>query len=539
MKVLRRIFGLLLAGTLAGAAAAQTRAPEAAARTVVVLPFENESKAPGLEWISESFPEVLGQRLASPVLYVVSREDRNYAFDRAGIPANVHLSRATLYRIAEQMDADLVVLGSYNFDGQAFSARAQLLDMKALRLLPEQTESGALVKLIDIQTALAWDLLRQLRPPSLPSREQFVASAGAIRLDAFENYVRGVIDTSRPAKVKHFREAIRLKPDYTLAILQLARTYYDAREYEQAASWFDKVPRSDPAAREANFYLGLSAYYLGDFAKAEDAFSFVASRLPLTEVYNNLGVVSGRRGKRAEIDYFQKAVKADGNDPDYHFNLGVALYRGGDTAGAARQVREALSLRPNDAEAKSLLDTIASGSVARVSEGNAAGGRVEAAARAKIPLERIKRNYDESSFQQLALEMQNAAEQRLSHSDPRTHAQFHVTRGREFLAKGFKAEAERDFREAIELDPSNAAAHLGLARAVEDINDSSARAEAQAALRLEPISTEAMLLLARLDMKSHQAQSAEDLVDRALALEPNNAAALALKQTLGEKGEKQ
>jgi tetratricopeptide (TPR) repeat protein len=469
---------------------------------------------------------VLGNRLASPLLYIVSRDDRAIAFDRAGIPANLHLSRATLYRIAEQMDADYVVLGSYNFDGQTFTARAQLLDMKALRLSAEQKESGALVKLIDVQTALAWDLLRLVHPELLPSREQFMASAKSIRLDAFENYVRGVVATSPPLKIKYFHEAVRLSPDYTLAMLQLGRTYFDGRDYEQAATWFARVPRNEPAGREANFYLGLSTFYLGDYAKSEDAFSFVASRMPLTEVYNNLGVVAGRRGKRSEIEYLQKAVKADPNDADYRFNLGIALYRAGDPGGASRQLREALALRPADTEAKSLLDTINAGGMARVSD---------TSSRAKLPLQRIKRNYDETSFQQLALEIQNATELRLSKTDPRTHAEFHVKRGTEFLAQGFKAESERDFREAVQLDPANAAAHVGLARALEDVNEPAARAEAQTALRLQPISTDALLVLARLDLKSNQAQAAEQTVDRVLALEPNNTAALALKRTITDK----
>jgi tetratricopeptide (TPR) repeat protein len=506
--------------------AAQMRPAPPSTQTLLVLRFENESKAPGLEWISESFPEVLGSRLASPQLYIVSRDDRSYAFDRAGIPANVHLSHATLYRIAEQMDADYVVLGAYDFDGVTFTARAQLLDMKALRLSPEQQESGALVKLIDVQTALAWDLLRLVHPELLPSRNQFMAAAPSIRLDAFENYVRGVVATPRPVKIKYLREAIRLSPDYTLAMLQLGRTYFEGRDYEQAAAWLARVPRSDPLAREANFYLGLAGYYLGDFAKSEDAFSFVASRLPLTEVYNNLGVVAGRRGKRSEMEYFQKAVKADPTDPDYHFNLGVALYKAGDLAGASRLLRETFALRPADAEAKALLDVVNATGVARVSDTSARG---------KVPMERIKRNYDETSFQQLALEIQNAAELRLSNTDPRAHAEFHVNRGREYLAQGFMAEAERDFREAIQLDPTSADAHAGLARALEEVNEPSARAEAQTALRLQPVSTDALLVLARLDLKANQPQSAEQTVDRVLALEPNNAAAIALKRTLSEK----
>jgi len=517
-------------------AAAQSR-PSHAARTLLVLPFENESKAPGLEWIRESFPELLGQRLASPQLYIVSRDDRNTAFDRAGIPVNVHLSRATLYRIAEQMDADYVVLGAYSFDGQTFTGRAQLLDMKTLSLSQEQKESNALVKLIDVQSSLAWDILRLIHPELLPARERFVNAAPAIRLDAFENYIRGITTTSRAEKIRYFREAIRLSPDYIPAIMQLATVYFDNREYEQAASWYGRIPRSDPAARQANFFYGLATYYLADFARSEEAFGFVASRLPLTEVYNNLGIVAGRRGKHSEIDYLQKAVNADPNEPDYHFNLGIALYRSGDLANASRQMRDALALRPNDAEAKSLLDTIAYAGLTRASAGGG-DSRASDSSHNKVPLQRIKRNYDETSFQQLALEIQNATEQRLAKTDPNTHAQFHVNRGREYMTQGFPAEAEREFREAVQLDPVNVEAHLGLAHCLEDVNDASARSEAQTALRLQPISTEALLVIARLDFKAGQTQLAEETINRVLVLEPNNSAALELKKTISEKTNK-
>jgi len=101
-------------------------------QTLIVMPFENQSSAPGLEWISEAFPEVLSQRMASSQLYVMSRDDRAYAFDHSGIPSALLPSRATMYRVAEQMGADYVVLGSYNFDGKTFTATAQLLDMRKL-----------------------------------------------------------------------------------------------------------------------------------------------------------------------------------------------------------------------------------------------------------------------------------------------------------------------------------------------------------------------------------------------------------------------
>ncbi|MGH9493133.1 MAG: tetratricopeptide repeat protein, partial [Terriglobales bacterium] len=445
-----------------GSLAAAAQAQPAASQTMLIVPFENASGAPGLEWVGETFPEILGQRMASAQLYLVGRDDRNYAFDRLGIPQNLRPSHATLYRVGEEMDVDYIVLGRYHFDGRTFTASARILEMNKLHLLPEVTESGPLPKLLDVEGALAWDLLRQLTPDLVMSRNQFVAAAPAVRLDAFENYIRGVLATVRQERIRYFRAALRVTPSYSPALLELGKTYYAGRDYQEAAAWLARLPKTDPLAREANFYLGLALFYAGDFERAESAFSFVASRLPLTEVYNNLGVTSARRGKKNAVEYFQKAVDADPTDPDYRFNLGVALSRAGDSAGAARELRETLRLRPSDSEAKTLLATLT---------GASAPAPARPPADSRLPLERIKRNYDEASFRQLALEIQNQNELRLAGSDPVRHADFHTQRGGELLAQGLLLEAEREFREAIMLDPTNAAAHAGLARYLEAIKE--------------------------------------------------------------------
>jgi tetratricopeptide (TPR) repeat protein len=483
------------------------------AQTLVVMPFENESHAPGLEWIGEAFPEVINQRLTSPSLFVIGRDDRLYGFDRVGIPANIRPSKVTLYEIAQEMDADYAVLGRFTYDGQAFTGTAQLLDVKKLRLLPEVSESGSLLNILEVQNALAWDLLNQIRPGQAGSKHAFIAASPAIRLDAFENYIRGITSTTRTEKIRRFREAVRLNPEYNAAIFQFGKTYFAARDYDNAAQWLSKVPHNDPMSREANFYEGLSWYYLSQFAKAEDAFSFVASRLPLTEIDNNLGVVESRRGKRDAQDYFEKAVEADPKDADYRFNWAVSLYRAGDSAAATRQLREALSLHPGDSEAKALLDQIASG------------------ARNSIPLERIKRNYDEASFRQLEFEIVSAMEQKLAQSDPATHAKAHIEQGQQMLAEGFTLEAEKRFREAVLLDPTNATAHAGLAASLLSGDPATARAEAATAIHLQP-SAQAYVVLAQLDSRDNKPQEASANVDRALALDPANATAKALKRDI-------
>jgi tetratricopeptide (TPR) repeat protein len=503
-------------------------------QTAIVIPFENGSTAPGIEWISEAFPAVLGQRLSSPTIYVLTREDRLRAYDRAGIPAQVHPSRATIYRIAEQMDVDYVILGRFTYDGRLFTTTAQVLDMRGQKLLPAASENGPLTDLINLQAQLAWDLLKSLRPNLAVSKQAFVSAGPPMRLDAFENYIRGTLASSSADKINHLREAVRLNPQFVDAWLELGKTYYTQRQYDQAATSLAHVPATDPNARQANFYLGMSAYYQGDFAKAETAFEFVAARLPLTEVYNNLGVVTARRGKKTAAEFFQKATQADPGDPDYHFNLAVSLYRSGDLAGVLRELKQCLALRPSDAEARSFADAIAA-STAKTSSSSPATAGSAAVPAPRTPLERIKRNYDEDTFQQLYVSLQAAAEQRLAESDPATHARFHIDRGQDFLTRGFVDGAEKEFREATVLAPNNAEAHAGLASALEATNQpDAARTEAQVALRLKP-SAAAYLVLARLDLRDNKSESAAQNVGRALSLDPTNAAALELKSTVAAK----
>jgi tetratricopeptide (TPR) repeat protein/TolB-like protein len=511
------VFFLLLLGAsvASGSVSAQTGEAARQSHLLLVMPFENTSTAPGTDWISEAFPEVLGLRLNSGDLFVISREDRLAAFDRLGIPASARPSRATVYQIAQELDADYVVLGEFRVDGQTFTTHARVMDASRLRLGPELTESGPLNSLIGIQTALAWDILHDTKMGGTKSRDQFVAQFPAMRVEALENYVRGVLAGSAAEKIRRFEETLRLEPNHSLAMLQLGKAYYSTRNYDQAINWLGKVPQTDAESNEAQFYLGLAAFYANQLDKADAAFRSLSSRLPLTEIMNNLGVVAARRGDKRARGYFEKSVQTDPNDPDYHFNYAVELYRENDSHAAMRELRSALALH-NDAEAKSFLDAIASG----------------ASSLPRLPLERIKRNYDESGYRQLAFEIENADELRLSQSDPARHAAFHVQRGQEFLDQGLTSQAEKAFREAVTLDPANAEAHAGMAEVLALKSDPrGARNEARASLKLKP-SPEAYLVLARLDLAENNSGDAEKDVEQALALDPTNAAAIEFKRDL-------
>jgi tetratricopeptide (TPR) repeat protein/TolB-like protein len=522
---LKRAVALVFALFLLFAIPLFSQTTPATGHTLVVIPFENTSPTPGLEWIGEAFPESLHEHLNSPVLYVTSREERMRAYDRVGIPAGLHPSRATLFRIAEQMDVDYVVLGTYSYDGAQLHANAQLLDMRASSLLPAVAESGPIADLVRLQTAMAWDLLRVMRSDFSIPKERYVQDVAVTRLDAFENHVRGVLATTADEKIRYYKEATRLNPVDARAWLELGETYFSQRSYEAAIAALGQISALSPAAREANFYLGLASYYRADYSRAENAFQFVAARVPLAEVYNNLGVVEARRGRRTAISFFQKAIANDPSDPDYHFNLGLSLGRAADNAGAARELRAALERRPGDAEARSALDAVTRVSPVGSSQ-NISGIK---------PAERIKTNYEEDSFRQMTIQLRSWAEQRFARSDPKTHARFHIETGRELLAHGFASEAENEFREAATLDPSSTAALTGLAEVFDARGDAAgARAQAEAALRIHE-SADAYLVLARLDLRENRTETAARNVNRAEQLEPGNTGVPELKRALAAK----
>ncbi|HUQ50386.1 MAG TPA: tetratricopeptide repeat protein [Terriglobales bacterium] len=521
-----RCIPVLLVTLLASLACAQTAIPPAGSKLLVVMPFENDSSVPGIDWIGESFPEVLSNRMGAPGLFVISRADRLYAFDRLGIPSNTRPSRATLIQIAEEMDVDYVITGKYSFDGNTFTARTRMMDMRKLRLSPESVETGALTQLLDIQQALAWNLLRHLDPHLAVSKSSFVNATEQVRLDALENYIRGVVATEPLEKIKLLRQAVRLKPDYSEALFLLGKTYFDGKDYVNSAATLAKVPKSDPLSREANFYLGLASFYSGNFEKAEEAFAFVAERLPLIEAYNNLGVASARRGKKSAVDFFQRATAADPRDADYRFNYGLSLYRNGDITSALRQLKEAANLRPHDSEIKSLYE--------------AAGTGTPLPTTGRLPLERIKRNYDEASYRQISLEIRNARELRFANTPRPQHAAAHVERGNDLLSRSMNDEAEEEFREAILLDPTNPASHLGLAKVLEARNEfAAARAEVQSSMQLRGNTTEGVadgyILLASIDVKQNRMEAAQDNLMRAARAEPNHPGIMNVRRAIAAK----
>ena len=490
-------------------------------RILLVLPFDNKSGQPSLEWIREAAPELLSSRFASAGFAPLSRADRLYALDHLGLPQGFQPSRASALKLSQTMDVDAIIVGSFQTSGTDIQVEAQIVDVEHLKMGGAIVQNGAMRNLIAIFDSLAWQLTRQLDPGFGGSEETFIAAGANLQLPAFEQYIRGIAEPDQEERLRHLQEAVKLSPELSAAWMALGRQYYAGQQYEQAATAFEKVTGDDADALEAGFYRGLSLMFSGNYATAEGAFGGVARVLPLAPVLNNEGVATSRQGHDGTA-LFRQAETADPTAADYHFNLAVSLKRHNDTAGADAELAQYLKMRPNDSEGLQL----------------ESAWKQPSGASAVEPLERIVRGFDAVAFRQAAVMMEQMEASRLAALNPEERAHTLATQARDYLARGLLLEAERLYQSAVVVDGRAEDAHEGLAEVRERTGDAvGARKEAQAALELEP-TPGAYLILARLDLAANHLDDATRDAGEALKLTPDSQAAQdVLRQVSARQGQ--
>jgi len=502
-------------------AAAQSAAPApSTGRILLVLPFDNRTGQGNLEWIREAAPELLSSRFASAGFAPMSRADRLYALDHLGLPQGFQPSRASSLKLAQTLDADSIIVGSFSTQGSEIVAEAEVVDVARLHMSAPIESRGEMRDLIAVFDSLAWKLTRQLDPDFSVAEETFVAAGASLRLDAFEQYIRGIIEPDQAERLHHLENAIRLSPNFSQAWMALGREYYNSQQYEKAASAFARVDRSDADALEAGFDRGLSLLYSGDYANAGKSFADVARVLPLAEVLNNEGVAQSRSGHDG-LPFFRQAEAADPNAADYHFNIAVSLKRHGDSTGAEAELTQALRMKPSDSEALAL---------DRAWKGQPPAADGDSSS--PDPLERIERSFDAAEFRQAAAMMDRVDAARLAALSPPERARKLAIQAKIYLDRGLILEAERLYQDAVAADSSLAEAHAGLAEVRERAGDAAeARKEARAALGISG-SAEAYVVLAQLDLAENHLDEARIEIGQALKLDPGNRAALDLQRAI-------
>jgi len=535
-RTLRTIFFALLA---LSACAARTAVAQTPGTRILVVPFDNAKAEPRFQWLGEAAAVLLSDDLRAGGQPAFARSERVRAFEQLYLPISGFLSRATIIKVGQLVGAGQVVVGSFSVEGTALSVTARSIRLDAGRLQPEVTERGDLNELFRIFERLA-ARIAQRTPRS--------SSTGHPPLDAFENYIKGLLAENPVSQATFLEAALRGHPEFDRAKLALWEVRAEQADHAGALEIVKNIPTTSPSFFRGRFFAAISLIELKRYDEAQSILTGLQEVAPdpsaTAAVLNNLGVLVLRRGTTPQsgsaVYYLTKATDAD-PDPDYMFNLGYAYASDKNYQGAQYWLREALRRDPADVDAHYVLAVVL----------QATGSSVESARERDLARQLSSRYLDldrraaeqrtpvPPGIERMCLEAEGSralrADQTIFSSAQREQqelAAFHLEQGRRLFEREQDREALAELRRAVYLSPYEARAHLLIGRihlragrptdAIDAFKISiwsqdqapahvllaeaylktgdkaGARSEAQRALTLDPSSTDAKRLLSEI-----------------------------------------
>jgi len=367
------IVGALLILIAAAAAALgirsylHARSTEVAVESIAVIPFVNENKDPGDDWISDGLTESIINNLTQlPNLRVIARSSV-FRYKGQGMDPVV---------VGKKLDVRAVLAGRITQRGDTMLISAELIDIRDNKQLWGEQYERRLADMLSVQREIAREITNNLRPTLSGVEQSRMNKQMTASSEAYELYLKGRFYWNKrtPSDLQKaislFEEAVDKDPNYAMAYSGIADSYALLTAYT-VESPRQLMPKAKEAALKAlalddnlaaaHASLGqVTAYYDYDFPTAEreyrraielnpnyaTAHQWLAEHLAATKrndealveirraleldpfsvimnrIYADI-LVDGRKYDEA-IRQYQKAIDLDPNFPTAHYFLGRA-----------------------------------------------------------------------------------------------------------------------------------------------------------------------------------------------------------------------
>ncbi|HTC36708.1 MAG TPA: FG-GAP-like repeat-containing protein [Bryobacteraceae bacterium] len=160
--------------------------------------------------------------------------------------------------------------------------------------------------------------------------------------------------------IAHFQEALRVSPDYWIALENLGNAYRQQRQWDDARAALERAVAGRPKDPEANYSLAMVYAQTDD---TELAYQYLQRALTLRPAYpealNNLGILYLRTRRRDEaVAKFEECISvAPGFDQSY-LNLARVFALEGDRDKARGVLLDLLKQHPGHSQAQQALDQL-------------------------------------------------------------------------------------------------------------------------------------------------------------------------------------
>ena len=324
------------------------------AQSLAILPFHNASGDPAWDWLGPSLGDMLSTDVGqSAHLRAVSPDRLQQVLHDLRITPGASMDPATLRRVAEFANADIVVSGQYVKLGEQIRIDATLQDLKHGRTeslkseaQSQQALSGAVDYLADAirqNLALSPDLIKELRAQSFKP-----ASTSVQALRDYNEGLQLLRQGNSLEAQKRLQAATEQDPKFALAYSRLGEAYsslgYET-EAEQAARRAVEFSQDLPLA-ERYLIEASQARIVKDNPKAIAAYQNLEKSFPdnldvqfaLGSLYEDSGDLEKARA------HYTKVLQADPKNLDVLLAMGRVEIRANNPQAGLDPLSRALSI---------------------------------------------------------------------------------------------------------------------------------------------------------------------------------------------------
>lgn len=333
-------------------------APQASNHSIAVLPFENASDDPNVEYLSEGISEALINSLTElQQLRVIARST---AFHYKGKNVDPR-------QVGRELRVAAVLSGKVRQMQDVFSVQVDLVDATTGAQLWGEQYERKISDLLAIKQTITREVTEKLRLRLSDAEQRQLTRRDTTNAEAYQLYLKGRHAWNKRTEeglrkgIEYFRQAIDTDPNYALAYVGLADSYNflgafgiavlpPGEAMPKAKSASQRALEIDDSIAEAHASLAfVRLYYDWDWHGAEKAFQRAIelnpNYAPARQWYSHLLMTSGRTNE--SISEAARAVELDPLSLPAAMNLGWQYHWARQYDLAVERLRNALEIDQN------------------------------------------------------------------------------------------------------------------------------------------------------------------------------------------------
>jgi len=296
-------------------------APGEAIDSIAILPFENASNDPEMEYLSDGIADSIISSLSQVKNLKVMSSSSVRRYKGTTVDPQV---------IANELGVRAVMMGRILQAGDNLSINVELIDTQDNTQLWGGQYERDLAEILDVKQEIAQEISEKLRLQLSGEEQAQLAKQGTTNPEAYQDYLRGRYhsDKRAPADVakgiEYFNKAIDKDPNYARAYSGLADSYFFQVLY---------------AGRT------IEDLYQKELSAAQKALELDDT---LAEAHTSMGRIVGSHAFdwAAAEEHFKRAIELDPNYVQAHISYGTHLARQRRLNEGIAEVKKAVELDP-------------------------------------------------------------------------------------------------------------------------------------------------------------------------------------------------